>query len=506
MKLNVAIVFLLVFSLISCNTSNNLNADKIFTNAKVYTVNENQPWAWAAAIKDNKIIFVGLSKEITSFIDEKTEVNDLIEKTIIPGFVSAHDHLIASGWTSAGVQIYNATSKADALRMIKESAEELMTIAASNGTTSFLCPGIITPNIKDVHGGMERDFETALDLLQNWDNQGELKLRTVALTMYKSAIGNPEKFVDFGVKMSKKFNSDKIRVNSLKIHPEGNTVAGTAPHFENYLGTNSIGAFNVQPNETMAIVTKAVKVGLDVMIHTDGDRSSHTAVEAILEARKINPNNRSALHHAIFVHPEDQQRIIDNRIPINSTPNFTNTFANGDMDNIKMRGVSQVNSSLGRYPHFARNGVRVSISTDVPSTPPAMQGPLFVAQCAVTLKDASDDEVRAFPQNRKPLTIEQAIRAITIDAAWQLKMEEKIGSIEVGKLADLVILEKSPFEVAPEKLKDIKVIATIMDGKYTYQFNKTMVNSMFKKVQNYAALPRILKGCDHDNFSQGHQH
>lgn len=324
--------------------------------------------------------------------------------------------------------------------------------------------------------------------------------------MYKSAIGNPEKFVDFGVKMSKKFNSDKIRVNSLKIHPEGNTVAGTAPHFENYLGTNSNGAFNVQPNETMAIVTKAAKVGLDVMIHTDGDRSSHAAVEAILEARKINPNNRSALHHAIFVHPEDQQRIIDNRIPINSTPNFTNTFGNGDKDNIRIRGEEQVNSSLGRYPYFARNGVKVSISADVPSTPPAMQGPLFVAQCAVTLKDASDDEARAFPENRKPLTIEQAIRAITIDAASQLRMEDKIGTIEVGKLADLVILENSPFEVAPEKLKDIKVIATIMDGKYTYQFNKTMVNSMFKKVQNYAALPGTLKGCDHGNHSQGHQH
>ena len=174
----------------------------------------------------------------------------------------------------------------DPENMIRESAENLYGIAASNGTTTFLNPGIVTPNIKDVHGGMEEDFEVAMDMLKAWEDRGILKMRTVALPMYKSAKGDPQKFVDFGVRMSKKYNTDKLMVTSLKIHPEGNTIAKTAPHIENYPGTDQNGAFNVQPDETMSIVTKAAEVGLDVMIHTDGDRSSKAAIDAAIAARK----------------------------------------------------------------------------------------------------------------------------------------------------------------------------------------------------------------------------
>jgi predicted amidohydrolase YtcJ len=380
--------------------------------------------------------------------------------------------------------------------MIKESAEELYALASANGTTTFLCPGIVTPNIKDVHGGMETDFVIAMDLLKEWEDNGTLKMRTLAAPMFKSATGDPSKFVDFGVQMKSRYHSDKLAVKQLKIHPEGNTIAGTAPHIENYQGQDHNGKFNVAPEVTMAIVTQAAKKGLDVVVHTDGDRSSRAAVDAILAARAIDSNNRSALHHAIFVHPSDQERIIANKIPVNSTPNFTNTFGNGDKDNLRIRGEEQVNTSMGRYPYFARNGVPVSISADVPSTPQNMQAPLFVAQCAVTLKDASNPDARAFPENRTAMTVEEAIRAITIDAAWQLGMETKVGSIEVGKYADLVILDANPFEVDKEKIKTIKVMATLMDGAYTYQYDPQMaMNYTAPKI--YAPMPAELKGCGH---------
>lgn len=571
-------LFLATLLFAACSVETKEPADSVFTNGNILTINDAQPQAQAIAVKGNRIVFVGSTEDAQAYIGEGTETTDLQGKTVMPGFVSAHDHLIASAWVSLGVQIYDAKDRAEALEMIKayaeahpekeviqgigwdtnmlggyptakdldsavpdrpafildntihdawlntaalnaagitkdtpdtvpgvtfwmrdddgnptgiaieiqwfqayekvawdpetmirESAEKLYAVGASNGTTTFLCPGIVTPNIKDVHGGMETDFVAAMELLRGWENSGDLKMRTVALPMYKSANGDPQRFVDFGTKMSQQYNTDKLMVRSLKIHPEGNTVAGTAPHFDNYPGTDANGSFNVQPETTKAIMTLAAEAGLDVMIHTDGDRSSNAAVEAILAAREINPDNRSALHHAIYVHPDDQQRIIDNKIPVNSTPNFTNTFGNGHLDNIRIRGEEQVNSQLGRYPYFARNGVRVSISADVPSTPQSMQGPLFVLQCAVTLKDASDPDATPFPTNRTPMTIEEGIRAITIDAAWQLRMEDKVGSLEVGKYADLVILDASPLEVDPEAIKDINVLATMMDGKYTYQ-------------------------------------
>ena len=66
------------------------------------------------------------------------------------------------------------------------------------------------------------------------------------------------------------------------------------------------------------------------------------------------------------------------------------------------------------------------------------------------------------------MTVEEALRAITIDAAWQLRMEDKIGSIEEGKYADLVILDQNVFEVAPAEMADIKVLMTMMDGRVTH--------------------------------------
>lgn len=554
-------------------------ADTVFTGGKVYTVNEDQKWAEAVAVKGNKIIFVGSAEDAGQHIGDETKVIHTAGKTVMPGFVSAHDHLIASAWTNSGVQIYDAKDKADALAKIKayadanpdlkvvqgigwdknmlsglpvatdldavisdrpaiildntihdawlntaalkaanitkdtpdtlpgvtywerdasgnptgaaieiqwfqsyvdmgawkpetmipESAEQLHALAASNGTTTFLCPGIVTPNIKDVHGGMEKDFRVAMDMLQEWENSGKLKLRTQAQPMFKTTEGDPQRFVDFGVEMMKRYNSDMLRVRSLKIHPEGNTVAGTAPFIEPYKNSDNRGKFNVQPEVTMAIVTKAADAGLDVFVHTDGDRSSRAAIDAMIAARAKHPDNRSALHHAIWVHPDDQKRVIEHKIPVNSTPNFTNTFGGGDKDNLRLIGEERVRSSLGRYPYFARHGVRVSISADVPSSPQNMQAPLYVATCAATLRDISVANSPPFPPDRQPLTAAQAIRAITIDAAWQLRMEDKIGSLEVGKLADVVVLNGNPLEVEPSKIAEITVHKTMMDGKFTYE-------------------------------------
>lgn len=160
------------------------------------------------------------------------------------------------------------------------------------------------------------------------------------------------------------------------------------------------------------------------------------------------------------------------KIPVNSTPHFSNDWQGSDKQNLELMGESRVNGSLGRYPELARAGVNVSISADVPSTMPHMQGPLFVVQSAVTLKDPLNPESRAFPPKMKGMSIEEAFRAITIDAAWQLRMEDKIGSLVVGKYADLVILDESPLEVAPEEIAEIDVLMTMMDGRITHMVER----------------------------------
>jgi hypothetical protein len=557
-------------------------ADYVFANGKIYTVNEKQPWAEALAVKGNKIVYVGDAAGVAAYQGEGTEVIDLGGKMLLPGFISAHDHLIASSWTSAGVNLFDAKTKKEYLKLIKEyaeahpddkvirgigwnvenmggvyptakeldaavpdrpafildytihdgwlntaalkagnitkdtpdllpgttywrrdkegtptgvameiqwmgayvdagawepekmmreSTEKLFSIAAANGTTALLNPGVVTPNIKDTHGGMETDFKAAMAMLTELDKEGKLLLRVQALPMFKSATADPARFVAFAKEMSEQYNSDRLSVRSVKVHPEGNAVARAAPFLEPYIGTDNKGSFNVKPEVSREIVLLANKAGLDVMIHTDGDASSRAVVDAFEAAFKAGyKDNRNAIHHAQWIHPDDQQRIIDMKIPINATPSFFTDWSGQDAQFTELLGEERVKTSLGRYPDFSRAGNRVSISADVPSTMPDMQAPLFCVEAAVTMMEpSSPGSSKPFPPGLQGMTVEQAIRAVTIDAAWQLRMDDKIGSLEVGKYADLVVLEKNPFEVDPLQIEEIHVLMTMMDGKFTYQ-------------------------------------
>ena len=86
-------------------------------------------------------------------------------------------------------------------------------------------------------------------------------------------------------------------------------------------------------------------------------------------------------------------------------------------------------------------------------------------------RDATGEypDSKVFPPGREPITLEQAIRAVTINVAWQIRMEDKLGSLEVGKYADLVVLEQNLFDVSPDKVADVKVVATVMDGEFTHR-------------------------------------
>lgn len=98
-------------------------ASYVFTNGKVYTVDEAQPWAEAVAVKDNMIVYVGDAAGAEAHVGDGTETVDLGGKMLLPGFVSGHEHLIASGFLSQGVDLVSATSKEETLELIKAYAD-----------------------------------------------------------------------------------------------------------------------------------------------------------------------------------------------------------------------------------------------------------------------------------------------------------------------------------------------------------------------------------------------
>jgi hypothetical protein len=106
---------------------------------------------------------------------------------------------------------------------------------------------------------------------------------------------------------------------------------------------------------------------------------------------------------------------------------------------------------------FASTGMPIAFHSDF-SMAPAQ--PLLLAWAALT-RITADGNILA-PEER--LSLQQVLRAITIDAAYQLGKEDELGSIEVGKLADFTVLEQNPFEVSTETLKDIPIWGTVFEG------------------------------------------
>ena len=103
-------------------------------------------------------------------------------------------------------------------------------------------------------------------------------------------------------------------------------------------------------------------------------------------------------------------------------------------------------------------GVSISLHSDLPMAP---ADPLYLAWAAVTRETLEGGSVKP----ELGLSVDKALRAITIDAAYSWRMEDEIGSIAIGKVANFTILEENPYEVAPQQLKDIGVWGTVFEGR-----------------------------------------
>lgn len=570
-------IFILAFA--SCSAPKE-PADKVFTNGKVYTVNDAQPWAEAVAIKGNKIVFVGSNKEAKAFIGDSTVVEDLGGKMMLPGFISAHDHLVASGWMNLGVQLYEGKSLDDYLKTIKEYADQhpeeevirgigwnientggshptaamldkvvpnrraimidytghdawLNTMAleaggitkdtpdphpgvsywvrddqgnplggatevswmpayvkmgawepetmipevqkkhyatiVSYGMTAFLNPGIITPRVVDPVGSVE-DHEAAMTYLANLENKGELTVRTFTQPVFKTTSVPTDEFIGRAAGYAKKYNGDKLRSFGIKIHPEGTFNAKTSWMLEPYEGTHTHGSAGVKTDRMKELILAANEAGLDVVIHVDGSATARGTIDAIEAVRKVGYTDaRNAIHHYYWVHPDDQKRVEAMKIPLNISPIFYTDWSDGDKPVVNLLGEKRTQDQFGKFLGAVEAGCSVSLAADVPSAPLSIDAPLLGVESAITRRDPLNEDSKVFPAGARGITLEQAIKAITINPAWQIRMEDKLGSLEEGKLADLVVLDKNLFDIDPTEISEVKVLMTMMDGVVRYQ-------------------------------------
>lgn len=124
------------------------------------------------------------------------------------------------------------------------------------------------------------------------------------------------------------------------------------------------------------------------------------------------------------------------------------------------------------YPlrSIAAGDARITLGSDYPASWIGLDGlnPLFNIEMGMTRRPAGDPDFQPQPLASEVITLEQAIRGYTLDAAWQLGLEDQIGSLQVGKQADLVVLSDNLFEMAPHAIHTARVLTTMVDGKTVY--------------------------------------
>ena len=197
--------------------------------------------------------------------------------------------------------------------------------------------------------------------------------------------------------------------------------------------------------------------GYQMHVHQNGDAGLDLVLDTLDENMTRNPreDHRTVIVHFGFSRADQVERIAELGAIVSANPFYTIVLA----DRYSEVGIGPERAQqMVRLGDVVRAGVSASLHADMPMAPGQ---PLLLMSSAVTRRTVGGNV--AGPDQR--LTPEQAFRAITIDAAYSLQLEDEIGSLEPGKLANLTVLGENPLTVAPEAIKDIAVRGTIHEGR-----------------------------------------
>lgn len=530
-------------------------ADFVFQNSQVITVDKTNRIVEAIAVKGNRIIAVGSNAEMKKYIHDNTQVIDLKGKTLLPGFIDSHLHMVIYGTNKLGIDC-----KAPHLKSIRDLLEELKagakqipkgewirawgfnenTIEEKRFPTRWeldeisrehpifigrTCGHIsivnsralemagISEDTPDPHGGKigrdengvhngllyetahmsmydvaqyseeelikglmlaDRDFAklgitsiheaggygaSCFRAMQKAVSSGAVKTRIYAMISEPS---QPEQFIrkmiQAGVLTG--VGNERFRIGPAKVFTDGAssgpTIATREPYTSN---SNDYGILYLNQEQLDLILGEAHEKGYQITAHAQGDRAIDMLLTCMERALKKHPreNHRHRIEHAGLGMPDLLIRMKNLGIIPVPNPPFFYEFGDGYVKNYGER----VNHM---YPvrDYIDAGIIAAAASDSPITSP---DPLFGIHVAVNRLSSSGQEIGV----NQRVTVLEAIRLYTWNGAYASFEENIKGSIEVGKLADLVVLDKAILDVPHELIKDIQIELTMLDGEIVYQ-------------------------------------
>ena len=535
-------------------------ADTIITNARVYTVNPQQKWAEAIAVRADKIIFVGDAKSAESYKGPSTKVIDAKGKLVLPGFTDCHVHFMSGSLGLTQVDLTGANTIEEIQKRVKDYAAAHPTLpwvtgmgwqyptfgatalpnkkilddvladrpvylVAYDGHSSWANSKALAmagidrntpdpPNgkiVRDANGeatgalkeaagdlverlmpkptreerltalrkglheanrlGVVRvhsaggDFEY-LDLYDELRKNGELTVRQYIAYFLDPPELKPEA-IEKIEQARKKYNDEWISGGAVKTMLDGVVEAHTAAMLGTYADdTSQSGKLFWDPDKYKQAIAELDKRGLQIFTHAIGDRAVRTALDAYENAQRTNhsTDDRPRIEHIETITAEDIPRfgklgVIASFQPLHTDPNE---------DTLKVWAVAAGPDRVSRawpWRSVESTGGKLAFGSDWPVV---TISPWPGVQNALTRQTAEGEPAGGWvPKER--INIEDAVRGYTLGAAFAGRREKTEGSLETGKLADLIILSKDLFTIEPPDILNEEVLVTMVGGKVVYE-------------------------------------
>ena len=544
-------------------------ADTVYTNGKIYTVNEDQPWAEAVAIKDGRFIYVGNDAGITQFIGPSTQKAELAGRLVIPGIVDGHTHpgyngaerfgtmlpetnpedflkavqdyseshpgedmirlccwinnwyvsgkegphkevldavvpnrpvwINAEAWHSAwlnskalekigvdndtpdpraGVAVYARDEAGELTGWVKEGAgwqhfAEQFPVDVEIHQKSMVAflDTLSEHGVTTVYDGGNFGYEDQVySFLSLLDKSGQLPLRYEGT--YQIFV--PER--RFGAvaemrRLQKQYGSPRLQFKTIKLFMDGINENRTGAMLEAYSDNpDYVGNTMLSVEELRDFLIELHEEKFNLHIHIIGDMAARRVLDGVEAAKQQVGDSfypRVTVAHIELTDPADFERFAE----LGVIANFTPWWHGVDINSVvaPAAGPERMSRTYTAKPLFDA-GALVTFSSDdwgrlnLLTPYLGMQVGRNRQYPKEWLVDGDDGSAYRLPESEK-LDLELMIRGYTINGAHQFRLEDDIGSIEVGKIADLVVLDDNLFDIDRYKIWKVKPSAVVMEGK-----------------------------------------
>ena len=351
--------------------------------------------------------------------------------------------------------------------LLKENCVKVLDEYAQNGNTTITAMGITTddPNIIRLYNHLSSEHSSFLNKLLS--QVGLLPKRKPSVRHFVFIRNDASELLPSSIDNG----DDFFKIVGIKFWYDGSPYTGSMyiddPYLENELTIDKLhfphshsGAALLKRDEFIALISDYDSQGWQIATHAQGDMAIQEILD-IFEDVGIqgDKDSRHRLEHCLLL----EELSIKKMVTLNIHPSFhiNHLYYYGEAlakNIIGEKRASQILPVAIAEKHF----LRYSLHADQPMFESA---PLHLIHTAVNRKTRDGKLIGS--HNR--VTVESALKAMTIHSAWQIKMDDKIGSIKVDKYADFVILAENPFEVSIEKIKDIQILETIVNGNTIFR-------------------------------------